>query len=462
MAALADLLEFDPAVERLTLLPRPRGSLPAERKKGEQIDWSDWVAPQVLVDMIEAARMPGQAMRGREFTPAEAMNFALNMGGGGLATSGGAPADALGAFKRGGTVSGIPIRELLYPGKADLTSAEKSAVTRFEKSLANKAVRQREEMRLAGGDIIAPTPGLVKIQEIGINPEQMVGKRIVPVAGDLSQTGGVVSQIAGIPLRQPVQRQGGREYMLLEPNVRQGVAWASEPSAASSKTENLRMFADKGEDVLGVFLGMSPQGINFSHHMAESMVGQLPSLPIAKDAYRALRDDVRKSWVKDKETGAKKYPFKEFPGVDSANIDELMKDGQLRKAIVESMSKAKFRDMGFPRWEDTAKVMNDPRLFQNEMGRSMFMATPGVGPMSPEFQHRSYSMGIPGQYFGGLRSASGEIVGVPADLMMPQTFQRMRGAGKTEANIARSMQVAHHGEKFTEEALDPLMKFLGY
>lgn len=35
MAALADLLEFDPKVERLTLLPRPRGSLPAERKKGE-------------------------------------------------------------------------------------------------------------------------------------------------------------------------------------------------------------------------------------------------------------------------------------------------------------------------------------------------------------------------------------------------------------------------------------------
>jgi len=463
MAALADFLEFDPKVERLTLLPRPRGSLPEERKKGEEVDWSDWVAPQFLVDIVEAAKMPGRAMRGEEITPDEAMNFALNMGGGGLAASGDVPASALGAFKRGTNVGGIPIRELLFPGKSELTSAEKSAVTRFEKSLANRAVRQREEMRLAGSDIIAPTPGLIKIQEVGVNPEQLVGKRIVPVAGDLSQTGGTVSQIAGIPLRKAVDRQGGREYMLLEPNVRQGVAWASEPSAASSKTENLRMFADQGEDVLGVFLGMSPQGINFSHHMAESMVGQLPALPITKDAYRALRDDVRNTWVKDKETGEKKFPFKEFPGVNSENIDELMaKDGQLRKAIVESMSKAKFRDMGFPRWEDTAKIMYDPRLFQGEMGRSMFMARPGAGPMTPEFQHRSYSMGIPGEYFGGLRSASGEIVGVPGDLLMPQTFKGMRGAGKTEANIARSMQVAHHGEKFTEEALDPLMKFLGY
>ena len=463
MNALADILEFDPNVERLTLLPRPKGSLYTERQKGAQVDWSDWIAPQALVDMVKAAQMPGRALRGEEISPEEAMSFAMNVGAGGLATSGSAPANALGAFKRGTNVSGVPIRELLYPGKANLTSAEKSAVTRFEKSLANRAVRQREEMRLAGGDIIAPTPGLVKIQEIGINPEQIVGKRIVPVSGDLSQTGGIVSQVAGIPLRQGVERQGGREYMLLEPNVRQGVAWASEPTAASSKTENLRKFADKGEDVLGVFLGMSPQGINFSHHMAESMVGQLPALPITKDAYRALRDDVRKAWVKDKETGKKRYPFQDFPGVDSANIGELMaKDGQLRKAIVESMSKAKFRDQGFPRWEDTAKVMNDPRLFQGEMGRSMFIAQPGVGPMSPEFQHRSYSMGIPGTYFGGLRSASGEIVGVPGDLLMPKTFERMRGQGKTEANIARSMQMKHHGEKFTEESLDPLMKFLGY
>lgn len=467
MPSLTELFEFDPKVERLTLLPRPRGSLPSEGRGSVMspgIDWSDWIAPQVVVDAVKAFQMPGRAARGEEITPDEAINFAVNMAGGGFASSGSAPATALGAFKRGSsTVGGIPIRELLYPNKPNLTSAEKSAVTRFEKSLSNRAVRQREEMRLAGGETVIDTPGLVKISEIGINPEKMVGKTVVPVAGDLSRTGGTVTQIAGIPLRQPVNRQGGREYMLIEPNVRQGVAWASEPAAAASKTENLRAFADRGDDALGVFVGMSPQGINFSHHMAEGMVGQLPALPITKQAYRELRDDVRKTWIKDPNTGERRYPFTNFPGVDSPNIYELMaKDGQLRKAIVESMSKAGFRDQGFPRWEDTAKVMNDPRLFQGEAGRSMFIAQPGGTVMDPTFQHGSYSKGIPGQYFGGLQAKSGEIVGVPADLLMPKTFARMRGMGKTEANIARSMQVAHHGEKFTEEALDPLMKFLGY
>ena len=464
MARLSDI--FDPNVERLSILPRPRGSLPSEGRgsvMSPPVDYKDWIAPQFLVDIVKAFETPLRAAQGEEITPQEALNVATNMAGGGFATSGSAPAAALGAFKRGTNVGGIPIRELLYPGRGDLTAAEKSAVTRFEKSLANRAVRQREEMRLAGRDIISETPGLVKIQEIGINPESLLQKTLVPVAGDLSMTGGTVSQIAGIPLRQAVNRQGGREYMLIEPNVKQNVAWASEPAAASSKTENLRMFADKGEDALGIFLGMSPQGINFSHHMAEGMVGQLPTLPITKQAYKELREDVRKTWIKDPETGAKRYPFKDFAGVDSPNIYELMsKDGQLRKAIVESMSKAKFRDQGFPRWEDTAKVMSDPKLFQGEAGRSMFIAQPGVGPLTPNFKHGSYSMGIPGQYFGGLQAKSGEIVGAPADLLFPKTFERMRKAGKTEANIARSMQVAHHGEKFTAESLDPLMQFLGY
>lgn len=463
MPRLSDI--FDPNVERLSILPRPRGSLPSEGRgsvMSPPIDYTDIIAPQFLVDLVKAFETPRRAAQGEEITPQEAINVATNVAGGGFATSGSAPAAALGAFKRGANVGGIPIRELLYPGRGDLTPAEKSAVTRFEKSLANRAVRQREEMRLAG-DVVVNTPGLVKIQEVGINPELLLNKTFVPVMGDLSATGGTVNQIAGIPLRQSVQRQGGKDYMLIKPNVKQGVAWASEPAAAASKTENLRMFADKGEDALGIFVGMSPQGINFSHHMAQGMVGQLPTLPITKQAYKELREDVRKTWIKDPETGAKRYPFKDFAGVDSPNIYELMsKDGQLRKAIVESMSKAKFRDQGFPRWEDTAKVMSDPRLTQGEAGRSMFIAQPGSEPLVPKFQHGSYSMGIPGQYFGGLQAKSGEIVGAPAELLFPKTFERMRKAGKTEANIARSMQVAHHGEKFTAESLDPLMQFLGY
>ncbi len=270
MPTLADLFNLDPNVERLTLLPRLRGSLPSD--PGSELKGSvmlkgtgmesrympDVIAPKVLYDFIRAVKAPGRAARGEALDEEEALNTALNMFGGGLATSGGTP---LGSFGMGARVGGKTIRELLYGDKPNLTPAEKSAITRFEKELKVPAVRRREEMRATGGDIIRPTEGMVFINEIGLRPEALVDKRLVPVMGDLSAAGGTVSQIAGVPLSKDAFQQGGRRYSLIKPNVEQKVAWASEPSAASSKVANLNAYPD--EDVLGIFVGMGPESINF-------------------------------------------------------------------------------------------------------------------------------------------------------------------------------------------------------
>jgi hypothetical protein len=77
------------------------------------IDYTDIIAPQFLVDLVKAFETPRRAAQGEEITPQEAINVATNVAGGGFATSGSAPAAALGAFKRGANVGGIPIRELL-------------------------------------------------------------------------------------------------------------------------------------------------------------------------------------------------------------------------------------------------------------------------------------------------------------------------------------------------------------
>lgn len=365
-------------------------------------------------------------------------------------------------------VAGKTIRELLYGDKPNLTPAEKSAMTRFEKELSNPAVRRREELRAGGtGDVVLPTEGMTLLGEIGMRPETLVGKRIVPVLGDLSTVGGTVKQIAGVPLEKPVLQQGGRRYSLIEPNVRQGVAWASEPAAASSKTANLGKYPD--DDVLGVFVGMGPESINFSHHMTEGMLGQLKTLKPSKDAIKQFNQAVRNEWVKDPVSGEKRYPFAKFAGIDSPNIDELISQGTddyaagaLRTVIAKKMSDAKFRNMGFPRWEDTAKVMSEPGLRQGYAGQTIFEGISGGQIVKPEFVHRSYSAGIPGKYKGGLLNAQGEIVGAPVELLMPKTFQGMRAVGKKDPQIMRSLQMSHHGEKFTEEDLDPLMRFLGY
>jgi hypothetical protein len=358
-------------------------------------------------------------------------------------------------------VAGKTIRELLYGDKPNLTSVEKARITRFEKEIQNPTAFEREVMRATGKTQIQPTPEMVMINEIGKHPSYLVDKIIVPVSSDLSASGGAVSQIAGVPLRQNVMRQGGFHYMLQKPNIDEQVAFASEPSAASSKLANLNMYKDK--DVIGVSLGMSPSGTNFSHHVAQGMVRQLGALNPRPEAIQKLNAEIQNYAVKNQETKKVTYPFKDFAGVDSPNIEEQMKgNGELRKAIVEVMSKADYRKEGFPRYEDTLEAMNNPEFRQGEAGRAMFSAIPGRGLVDPTFQHESYSKGIPGIYQGGLLNAQGQVVGAPVQLLMPKTYEGMTKAGKTPHGIARSMQVAHHGEKFTEEALDPLMRFLGY
>ena len=99
MARLSDI--FDPNVERLSILPRPRGSLPSEGRgsvMSPPVDYKDWIAPQFLVDIVKAFETPRRAAQGEEITPQEALNLGLNVAGGGFAASSGAPANALGMF----------------------------------------------------------------------------------------------------------------------------------------------------------------------------------------------------------------------------------------------------------------------------------------------------------------------------------------------------------------------------
>lgn len=99
MPRLSDI--FDPNVERLSILPRPRGSLPSEGRgsvMSPPVDYKDWIAPQFLVDIVKAIETPRRAAQGEEITPQEALNLGLNVAGGGFAASSGAPANALGMF----------------------------------------------------------------------------------------------------------------------------------------------------------------------------------------------------------------------------------------------------------------------------------------------------------------------------------------------------------------------------
>jgi hypothetical protein len=72
----------------------------------------DLVAPKIIYDFIRAIKAPGRAARGEVLDEEEALNTALNMFGGGLATSGSVPIGALGMSARTAPAGTVPLREI--------------------------------------------------------------------------------------------------------------------------------------------------------------------------------------------------------------------------------------------------------------------------------------------------------------------------------------------------------------
>ena len=395
---------------------------------------------------------------------------------------GGMPAEILQGMAQNTTsnmaerVGKLKAIEALFPGKTEamLTSAEKSALTKYKQILDTPAVMRREQARLFGtGDVVQPSLNVA--QEIGVHPNALLDKYVVPILWDTSATGGNVTQIAGVPLTQGlrdatpafVQRQGGRRYPYIAENLQQGVGGASNVSAQSSKINNLNKFSELG-DTIGVQMNLAPSGINFSHHMAESYVGALNSLKPSREALTSFRDAVRNTKVENPVTKEISYPYKKFPGIDSPNIREILAQGtddytsgNIRKAIAEAGEKAKIQDLGFPRWQDIYNVMSEPGA-ETGMAHTLLAVKPKTQMVTPNFQHGSYNAGLEAQVMGSLQNAQGQIVGVPDYLMMQKLFKERQAQGKTLSNIRTSLLKSHTGEKLDQEAIDNIARYLGY
>jgi hypothetical protein len=105
---------------------------------GKGVNYKDWVAPQLLVDLVKAYETPYRALQGEEITPQEALNVATNVAGGGFAASRGAPANALGMF--------------IGPKSSAWNKANYEKAVEMEKAGARPADIWRETMTARGLD----------------------------------------------------------------------------------------------------------------------------------------------------------------------------------------------------------------------------------------------------------------------------------------------------------------------
>jgi hypothetical protein len=185
----------------------------------------------------------------------------------------------------------------LQPGTEASERNVKSAITKYNKSLENPAVRRREVLRRDGQDKFTDADlGNRKI----ITPEDMLGNTLVPVFGDRTVTGRTIESIQGIDLPTPQNSDGGVNFIRRYQNT--PLAYASMLDQAAKKQGNFDFAAERTDNpnVLGVYTASADPANNFTNPTAGSLFQMTQSLQLPKKAKKQFDDDMRKkdpNWV---------------------------------------------------------------------------------------------------------------------------------------------------------------------
>ena len=303
---------------------------------------------------------------------------------------------------------------VLKPESVGNPTAVKTATTKYKRSLENPAVAQRE-MNAAQNQFRTDFEETDLGPRTIIEPEDMMGRILVPNRGDPSNVG-ILRMVGGQDVGE-IPVQGG--YKFSQQNVDQGLGWASNLGVARGAHNRLIKMADEAkQEPLAVYNRMEADSTNFSTPPAESLMTQVRQLPLAKKDKAAFDAELRKS-----------YP--QWVGLDDPMaMDQLMGTGdfagqglgKMRTAFATIMGKAAYRDKGFPIYRETIEAVNSPELAGTKYGAS------GISMYSPRLDesvraidsHKSYDTGMPGDYVGGLEQS------VPFNVMFPDAYNMLR------------------------------------
>ena len=346
----------------------------------------------------------------------------------------------------------------------------KTRANTYQKKLETPAVFRRERLR-AEGEIATFAPQSRIIQA----PESLLGKVLVPVAGDRSisiQGQGISSlvDVNGVPLSRAVPVQGGPDYMII--NEGRGAGWASMEGIAQSKQNNITIAADEtGLDPVGVYSAMARDGIDFSAPVATAMVAQLPAIGLPKSAIKEFDDAMRRGIGDQTKKNPTLKARPDWVGLESPDVfNQLLGEGgfprkgagQIRTALVSHMKKDMFTKQGFPVYEDVAKTITMPELADVPRGASgyaMFDAVPNAS-IFDEPIHQSYNKSIAGKYLGGLEQS------LPPEIMFPDTFNMLsKSVNKAGELFPYEQQVGalerrHLFESMTDEKIDAMNRYM--
>ena len=354
---------------------------------------------------------------------------------------------------------------MVKPDQINNPRSIKTATNKYNKLMKdNEAFADRERKAYANGFETIFNPTELPPQKI-ITPEDLLDKTIAPVRGDRSDLGHL-TQVGG--QKVDVNVQAGKKFS------RQNGGWASAEGIARGQHGKLMDAAeDTQNDVVAIFNAMGEDSVNFSTPIAQGMFQQIPALQKLDLAdVKKFDGEVRafKKTTKKKDgTTVVSYPMKDWVGLDHPEAmsqimgkDGYPKFGALRTVLTNTMSKAHYRNRGFPSYNEMVKAVEDPELAGvniGDAGTSTYNVDTSKG-IEPIDYHDSYSHRMPGDDNGGFQES------LPFEIMFPKSYKRYRNtktkSGKlmTHDQAIVAMNIRKDGyEVADQEWLDNAMTY---
>jgi len=441
-------------MERNTYVPRGKVAQEALSKAAQLMEASK--LPPILPEAAMLGSIPRQAYlaqaerRGMDLERAMAPRVER------MLERGGAGADVLRDLAQG-TRSNVIDHPFLKPSIAlsnnpysGLSGPDKTNMSRYIKKMKDPGFAAREIMRETGSTQMTKTADTTPNI---ISPVDMYrgGEPLVPVAGDTTRAGVQYTNINGVPLAVPVDMQGGFQYPIIQSKIGSPNVWASLDSAAMGKQAHFNKVAEQTNlTPRGVFFSMNPKDSpDFSTHISELIMGQIPALNPSAQAFKEANAIVQSK-------------FPNFLGFDNPGAMAQIMDkdaGQLRKQIAFAAKQKRIEQLGFPSYDDIIQAANHPMLANakvGDSGLSTFFGLPGAS-LNPIAGHNTYNRGIIGAEAGSLP------VSIPVQNMFPSIFQAAGLRRNKSGNLLNAdekagvVKMSHQFQMPDQEWLDQIM-----
>lgn len=284
------------------------------------------------------------------------------------------------------------------------------------------------------------TPTGLLAPQVNIDIADMKGKTLIPAYGDRTYGGANLTEIGGVKLDQPVQMQGGHDFM----RDQETGLWASEKSPMNTKARFIDDLIAEGEDPALVYTAMGGQSGDFSHHMGDTVMGMVEQSKITKAAAKGydktIRDTVDPKWVGILSPKAREYLDTKMTGSD-------------RRLLWQEMDKTKWSDQGFPHVGVARTAITDPELLTvAPFSSGLSIGQPSGGgllSLGNNRPHKSYSSQIGGDYMGKLENQ------VSGDVMWRDFFGDRRAAGVKPSGDQRSFMMSPYiKQKVDDQMID--------